>query len=128
MNRLQQDFTQGSIGSHLVRFSVPFLLSNLLQALYNVADMLIVGLFHGEAAGVNIGGQITNVVVMLVSGLTVGGTVLVAQYFGARRHADVQKTIGTLFSTLAIAGIALSLIMLLFSDKMLRLLDTPQEA
>ena len=130
MNKLQQDFTQGSIGSHLLRFSVPFLLSNLLQALYSVADMLIVGLFHGEAsvAGVNIGGQITNVVVMLVSGLTVGGTVLVAQYYGARREADVRKTIGTLFSTLVIAGIAISLLMLLFSDEMLRLLDTPEEA
>lgn len=130
MNRLQQDFTEGSIGSHLVRFSVPFLLSNLLQALYNVADMLIVGLFYGEASvsGVNIGGQITNVVVMLVSGLTVGGTILVAQYFGARRHDDVQKTIGTLLSMLVIAGIVLSLLMLLCSDWMLRILDTPQEA
>lgn len=130
MNKLENDFTQGSIGGHLLRFSIPFLMSNLLQALYNVADMLIVGQFHGQntVAGVNMGGQITNLVVMLVSGLTVGGTVLVAQYYGARREKDVQETIGTLFSTLAIAGVALSLVMLLFSDNMLRLLKTPEEA
>lgn len=130
MSKLQQDFTQGNIAEHLVKFSLPFLLSNLLQALYSVADMLIVGMFCSTEAlaGVNMGGQVTNLVVMLVSGLTVGGTVLVAQYFGAHKEQDVKETIGTLFSLLALLGVALSLIMLYFSEPVLRLLQTPEEA
>ena len=50
LSKLQQDFTQGNIAEHLVKFSLPFLLSNLLQARYSVADMLIVGMFCSTTA------------------------------------------------------------------------------
>ena len=90
MSKLQQDFTQGSISSHLIKFALPYLLANLLQALYSVADMMIVSWMCGtnSMSGVNIGGQITQMIMMLVSGLTVGGTVLVGQYYGARQAHD----------------------------------------
>jgi putative MATE family efflux protein len=108
MASLNRDFTRGNILGHLLRFGAPFLLSNFLQALYNVTDMLVVGRYSTTLAqaGVTNGGQITNVVVMVVSGLTVGGTILVGQYFGAKRERDVSETIGTLFSVLAMAAVA----------------------
>ena len=113
MSKLQQDFTQGSISSHLIKFALPYLLANLLQALYSVADMMIVSWMCGtnSMSGVNIGGQITQMIMMLVSGLTVGGTVLVGQYYGARQDEEVKRTIGTMLSLLTIMGIVLMAIM-----------------
>ena len=130
MSKLQQDFTQGSISSHLIKFALPYLLANLLQALYSVADMMIVSWMCGtnSMSGVNIGGQITQMIMMLVSGLTVGGTVLVGQYYGARQDEEVKRTIGTMLSLLTIMGIVLMAIMLIACDGALRLLNTPAES
>lgn len=61
MSKFQHDLTQGSVTKQLLLFSLPFLASNLLQALYNLADMLIVGRFCGPvgASAVGLGGQVT---------------------------------------------------------------------
>ena len=75
MARTQRDFTQGPIAKSMIAFSLPFLLSNILQALYGAVDMLVVGNFSDPdpvisaqiLSGVNIGSQITNLVVMMVS-------------------------------------------------------------
>ncbi|MCL1795908.1 MAG: MATE family efflux transporter [Clostridia bacterium] len=130
MPTLQQDFTRGPIGPHLVRFSIPFLLSNFVQSLYSVADMYIVGLFDGAEAiaGVTIGGQITMIVSVVTIGLAMGGSVLIAQYFGAERMRDVSETIGTIFSFLVLLSVAVTVVMLLLSRPMLALINTPPEA
>jgi len=92
LSKFQNDLTSGSVVGQLMRFSLPFLLSNLLQALYNMADMLIVSRFCGAvgSAAVSMGGQVTILVINLISGLAVGGTVLIAQYIGAKRQEDVE--------------------------------------
>lgn len=130
MSKLHEDFTQGSISGHLIRFSLPYLMANLLQALYSVADMLIVSWICGtnSMSGVNIGGQVTQLIMMMVSGLTVGGTVLVGQYYGARQHEEVKRTIGTLLTLLTAMGIILMVVMLMLCDPLLRLLNTPAES
>lgn len=130
MARLEQDFTQGHIGGLLVRFCLPFLLSNLVQSLYSVADMLIIGLFNDAASlsGVNIGGQITNLVAVMTIGLAQGGTVLVAQYSGAKRYEDVSQTIGTMFSFLMLLSLGLTVVMLALSHPILSLIQTPPES
>lgn len=127
MASLHKDFTRGNILGHLIRFGAPFLLSNFLQALYNVTDMAVVGNFSTTQAlaGVTNGGQITNVVVMVVAGLTVGGTVLVGQYFGAKREKDVSETIGTLFAVLALAAAVFSALVVSLADPILRMIQTP---
>ncbi len=127
MASLKRDFTQGNILGHLIRFGAPFLLSSFLQALYNVTDMWAVGNFSTvqAQAGVTNGGQITNVVVMIVAGLTVGGTILVGQYYGAKREKDVSETIGTLFSVLALSALAFSALIITFRDPILRAIQTP---
>ncbi len=128
--KIQRDFTTGSIGRHLIQFCLPFLLSNFIQACYSVADMLIVGNFAdtNALAGVTNGAQITNLVINMVSGLTVGGTVLVAQYFGAKKEQDVSETIGTTFSLMAIVGVFLTVVMIACTDLIMDLLKVPAEA
>lgn len=122
--------TEGSVIKQLIKFSLPLLLSNIVQALYSVADMLIVGWFSGtySMSAVNIGGQITMVVTNFVIGLAIGGTVLIAQYIGAKKNEEVDKTIGTLFTLMGILAIFFSIFMTFFSDVMLKLLNTPEES
>lgn len=134
--RTQQDFTTGSISKGLITFAAPFLLSNILQALYGAVDMWVVGNFSSADAavrtailsGVNIGSQITHMVAMAVSGLTVSGTVLVGQYIGARKQKDASETVGTMFSMLFIAALVLTGLMIALSTPLLQLLNTPQES
>lgn len=136
MSNLERDFTQGSIGKKLVKFSLPFLLSNLLQALYGVADIWVVSQFaspdqavcNAALAGVNTGTQVTHLIAMAVSGLTVAGTVLVGQYIGAQKREEAGKTVGTLFTVLGILGAALTVVMMVLSTPLLRLLNTPAES
>lgn len=136
MSSTQRDFTQGPIAKGMVAFSLPFLLSNILQALYGAVDMLVVGNYSDPdpavsatiLSGVNIGSQITHMVAMMVSGLTVSGTVMVGQYIGAKKQKDASETVGTMFSLMALVGLALMAVMMIFADPILRLLDTPPEA
>jgi putative MATE family efflux protein len=129
MSQFEHDLTGGSVSKQLIRFSLPFLLSNFIQALYSVTDMLVVSWCAGPGgvAGVSNGGQVTMIVTNLVIGLTVGGTVLIGQYYGARRHADMKSTIGTLFSVLILSGVALTVAMIALSGPILRLMRITDE-
>lgn len=129
-DKFRQDLTQGSVGKQLIKFSIPFLLSNLLQAFYSVADMIIVGRLCGThgITGVNIGSQINILVTGAAFGLAVGGTVLIAQYGGAKKFDEQRKTIGTLFTAYMILSVICTAVMLLLGDTLLRLLNTPDIA
>ncbi len=128
--KFRQDLTKGSVGKQLISFSIPFLLSNLLQAFYSVADMIIVGRLCGThgITGVNIGSQINILVTGAAFGLAVGGTVLIAQYAGAKKFDEQKKTIGTLFTAYMILSVICTVIMLLLGTTLLDLLKTPQVA
>lgn len=124
------DLTQGSVAKNLFKFAMPFLLSNILQALYSVVDMVVVGQFCGKAGitGVSIGGQVNVLVTGAASGLAVSGTILVAQYIGAKKYKDEKKTIGTMSTLYLILSIIITAVMLLLGSGLLRLLNTPESA
>jgi len=127
---IERNLTEGNVVKLLIQFALPFMLSNLIQSLYNVADMLIVGHYSGTAAisGVNIGGQVTFILTNIIIGLTVGGTVIIGQYLGSGDKKSVKETIGTLLTFLFVVGIAFTIIMLMVSDEILWLLQTPKES
>ena len=129
-DKFRQDLTRGSVSKQLMRFAIPFLLSNLLQALYSVADMIIVGRFSGDKGticiiGVNIGSQINILVTGAALGLAVGGTVLIAQYGGAQKFDDQRKTIGTLLTLYMLVAVGFTVIMLTVGKILLDILGTP---
>ena len=130
MKKFYADLTEGSIIRNLIRFSWPFLLSTFLQALYNIVDMLIAGWYVGPVgiSAINTGGFVTHIVTNLIIGFTVGGTILVAQYLGAKQHKELTATIGSMFSIYAISAVFITGIMLLFCEPILHLLQTPAEA
>ena len=128
MNKFEHNLAKGNVAKELIKFALPFIISNLLQACYSMADMVIVGQFSGTVSmsGVNIGGQVNMVVVTLVFGLASAATVLIGQYMGAGDRTGMKETISTLFAFLLWFGIALTVAMVLLRNPILRLLQTPE--
>lgn len=129
-NTLEKNLTEGSVAIQLIKFALPFMLSNLIQTLYNVADMVIVGNYTGTEgiSGVNIGGQVTFIITNIVIGLSVGGTVVIAQYLGSGDRRGMSESIKTLITFLLAAAVVLTVSMLLLSDTILHWMQTPTEA
>lgn len=130
MSSFEKNLSEGNVAKQLVLFSLPFLASNIIQSLYSVADMLIVGRFSGTTSmsGVNLGSQVTLILTNIVVGLCAGGTVLIAQYLGAKRRKDMQETTATLLTTLTIAAVAITVLMLILKKPILHLIQTPAES
>jgi putative MATE family efflux protein len=130
MAKIENDLTQGKVLTKLILFTIPFLLSTLVQSFYNVADMLIVGNFCGieSLSGVNIGGQITFLLTNTVVGLSVGATVLIGQYIGSGNKVALKRVNTTIITMLTIGGLAITVIMLFLKGPILHLIRTPPES
>ena len=122
--------TEGHVRSTMLRFALPFLLANLLQALYGAADLLIVGQFSTPAqlSAVATGSQVLQTVTSLVSGLTTGGTILLGQYIGMSSERDVKQTVSTMMSLFAIVALGLMAILFAATIPLVSLLQTPEAA
>ncbi len=129
MAEKQTDFTVGSIPRHLIIFSWPMFLGNLLQTMYNTVDSIWVGRFLGPNAlgAVSVGFPIIFALVSLIMGISMATTVMVAQYFGAKEEDMVQKTIQNSLVLLVAGGILVSIIGVVFHRQLLELINTPQE-
>ena len=127
---MEQDLTQGGMYKSLINFSVPFVIANLMQAIYGTVDLIVVGFFTDTSglAAVSIGTQVMQIVNGLILGLTMGGTILVCQYYGAKKEEDTQQTIGTILSLGMIFSLLITLLMFLSTDSLLKILQTPSEA
>lgn len=130
MGKFENNLSKGSVPKKLIMFSLPFLISNIIQTLYSVADMVIVGQFAGtlSMSGVNIGSQVTFLITNLVLGLSVGATVLIGQYMGADDRKALKETIGTLFTTLFILAIVLTALVHFLKVPLLKLIKTPEDS
>lgn len=122
--------THGNILKTLVFFAIPFLLSSLLQAGYGLADMLIISHYGTPAdlSGVTNGAQIAWTLIFLASGLTMGGTILIGQFFGAKDNNAVQEVISTMFVLFFYVSLFLTAVTLFFIDELTLLLQVPKEA
>lgn len=124
-----KDLTKGNILKGLVAFTLPLLLGNFFQVLYNTADTLIVGQTLGKDALASVGatGSINFLIVGFAQGMTAGLTILTAQRFGAKDKNSVKKSYITgLYFTIAIS-ILLSIVSVIFVGSLLELMQTPSE-
>jgi putative MATE family efflux protein len=126
----KHDFTQGSIFSKMVRFMLPILGALILQAMYSAVDLLIVGKFGTTAgiSGVSTGSSIMNLVTFTVSALTTGVTVQIGRYIGEKREDRLGKLIGSAICFFILAGIAVTIILVLFARPIAVLMQAPEEA
>ena len=124
------DLTEGSVARKLLYFAFPFMLSNLLQTVYNLVDMSVVGHYMGSAglSAVSTGGRLVDLLTFVCTGFCTGGQILLAQQVGAKKHQEMQKTIGTLFSFTMLSAVVLGLLSIVFHNDLLRLLNTPETA
>ncbi|MBQ4504654.1 MAG: MATE family efflux transporter, partial [Firmicutes bacterium] len=99
-----KDFTQGNISTQLVIFAWPLFLSNLLQVVYNMVDMFVVGNVLGKVgiSAVSIGGDISNLLTFVAMGFANAGQVLIARYIGARQKDRIGRFVGTMTSFLMV--------------------------
>ena len=124
------DLTGGSVTKLLLKFAFPLFVSNALQAIYNIVDMIVVGQYIGGAgmSAVSIGGDVLHLLTFVAMGFSSAGQVLIAQYVGARDMDAVQKTIGTMFTFLLGISLLISVGCYFIRDVMLGLLNTPPES
>ena len=127
-NSLIRDMTKGPLMKQLVSYSIPIIIGNILQSLYTVVDMLIVGNLVGagglSAAG--IGGLMSSVIMMTGMSMSMGGQILLSQQVGAGEKEAIRRTIGTLLSVTVISGIVLGVLGLGLTNWLLGILNTPE--
>ena len=119
--------TEGNVFRVLLKFSVPFLIANIIQALYGAVDLMVIGWYCApeSVAAVSTGTQVTQIITSMVSGLTLGSTIMVGKYTGMKDEDRTRKTIGTTLSVFAVIAILLTIVMLTFKGPILAALKTP---
>jgi len=124
------DLTTGNVAVLLLQFAFPLFISNALQAVYNIVDMVVVGQYIGGAgmSAVSIGGDILHLLTFVAMGFSSAGQVIVARDVGAGRMDRVQKTIGTMFTFLLGTALVISVGSFFIRSNILDLLNTPTES
>lgn len=125
-----KDLTEGSIPRLLMGFAAPLFVSNALQAVYNIVDMVVVGRVLGKTgmSAVTTGGNILHILTFLAMGFSGAGQVIIARSVGQQRMDDVKKIIGSLFTMLFTIAIAISAVCFVIRDQLLNWINTPTEA
>ena len=121
------DMTQGNITRHIITFALPLLAGNVFQQMYNMVDTWVVGNYVSNEAFSAVGsvGPIVNMLIGFFMGLSSGAGVVISQYYGARRHQEVQQTVHTAIVMTLILGVAFTGIGLFMIPYMLQLMNTP---
>jgi putative MATE family efflux protein len=125
-----QDLLTGSVPKKLIRFAFPLFLANLLQALYNVVDMLVVGKIVGKTglAAISNASMLCFIINSLCIGLTMGGSVLVAQCKGANDQTGQRDTIGMLFFLSLVGSAVVTILGLAIYEALFQALNVPANA
>lgn len=129
-NTMIQDFTTGSVSRQLLSFAAPLVLSGLLQTVYNMVDMIVVGQYVGSAglSAVSVGGEVMMMLTFIATGISNAGQVTIAQYIGAGRRDMVSKMIGTLFTFLLLCALGMTVVCTLLRESVLIWINMPIEA
>ncbi|UQZ90471.1 MATE family efflux transporter [Deltaproteobacteria bacterium Smac51] len=126
---MSTDMTKGSLAKALVMFSLPLVLSGLMQQLYSWADAFIVGNVEGELPLAAIGAtvNISAFAIMMITGFTLGVSILAAQLYGEGERAELKKVLSSFLLVLGAMFLAVSVAGMLLADEILRLLSTPDD-
>lgn len=122
--------TEGIIWKQLLVFFFPILIGTFFQQLYNTVDAVVVGRFAGKEALSSVGGsssQIINLVVSFFTGLSAGATVIISQYFGAKREGELQKALHTAYSFAIWFGILIGAAGFALTPYLMKQMNTPAE-
>ena len=124
------NLTEGPIMKSLLIFAIPIVLTNLIQQLYSMVDLIVIGQFVGSVGtvGVNTGGEMADLVSPVAMGFATAGQIYIAQLVGAQEDQKVKRTIGTLLSFMILASMILLVVAIGLNRGILDLLNCPAEA
>lgn len=127
---MAKDLTEGSVLKLLLLFAAPLFVSNALQAIYNIVDMIVVGQVIGGngMSAVATGGNVLSILNFIVMGFAGAGQIIIARSVGQKDSEAVRKTIGTMFTLLLSAAVIMSVICFFCREWLLKLVNTPKEA
>ena len=127
--RYDVDMTQGSITKHLINFSLPLLLGNLFQQLYNMVDTWVVGNYVSNEAFSAVGtvGPVINTLIGFFLGLSSGAGVVISQYYGAGREEKVRQAVHTALMLTLVLSVVFTAAGIAMTPLMLQLMKTPAE-
>lgn len=125
----EMDMCNGSLLGKIIIFTIPLILSGILQLLFNAADIVVVGRFAGShsLAAVGATSSLINLLVNVFIGLSVGCNVLVARYYGGHNERDIEETVHTSILIALLSGFILIVIGLGLSHFLLELMGTPED-
>ncbi|MBQ3773165.1 MAG: MATE family efflux transporter [Pseudobutyrivibrio sp.] len=129
MNKAKLDMTHGPLLGKLIIFTIPIILSGVLQLLFNAADVIVVGRFAGEASLAAVGstGSLINLMTNLFIGMSVGANVCAAQFYGGGQYKDVKKTVHTSTAFSIICDVVLIFIGLFLARPILEIMGSPED-
>ncbi len=124
------DLTEGSVCKKLLRFAAPFMLANLLQTLYNMIDAIVVGHFVGAdgLSAVSTCGELIQFYTFIAIGFGGAGQTMIGQFIGAGEREKIRKTIGTLFTTLLLIAVGVTILCAFTWRIQLHLVKIPDDA
>lgn len=127
---MAKDLTEGNVLKQLLLFAAPLFVSNALQAIYNIVDMVVVGQVIGGngMSAVAIGGNVLSILNFIVMGFAGAGQILIARFVGQKDSEAIKKTIGTMFTLLLSAAVVMSVVCFFCREWLLKLVNTPEEA
>jgi len=123
------DLTQGKEGTQILKFAIPMLIGNVFQQFYNIIDSVVVGKYVGSVALAAVGASFPILFTLsaLIGGITIGGSVLISQYFGAKNYEKIKVTSDTLQIFLLVSSFVLSILFFAISRPLFRFLSIPDE-
>lgn len=125
----EMDMCNGPVLKKILIFSIPLMLSGVLQLLFNAADIIVVGRFAGSQSLAAVGSTtaLINLLINIFIGLSVGANVVVARAYGGRRDKDVSEAVHTAIAVSIVSGVILIVMGFVFSKLMLELMGTPDD-
>lgn len=128
MKTKQRSMVSGTIWKEVILFSIPLLIGNLFQQLYNTVDSVVVGNYVGSDALAAVGASapLGNLIIGLFMGISAGAGILVSRYFGAKKEKDLKETVHTFYLFSLIVGILLTVVGYIISPLLLEMLGTPE--
>lgn len=127
--KYEMDMCSGSILKKMLMFTLPLMLSSILQLLFNAADIVVVGRFAGDNSLAAVGSTtaLINLLTNLFVGLSIGANVTAARNYGGKREDALSRTVHTAVTISIISGVILTVIGVVGTKEMLRLMSTPDE-
>ena len=130
IRRFGSDLTEGPIVRTLLAFSIPMVLTNLIQQLYTLVDLIIIGQFVGDTGtvAVSVGGEICDMLTPIATAFATAGQIYIAQLAGSKAMSKMSQTIGTFITMMLLIAIVVMTSALCFRDEIIVLLNCPLEA